>query len=66
MSTNSNRCDPSSKMNDRWRSESDILGKMCNLRTLSRAVTEKLQRTERKLSEMIESKGIEVRELLVH
>ena len=55
------RSDPSSRMNDRWRSAADLIGKMSRLRTMNRITNEKLQRAESKLSKMIESKGLEVR-----
>lgn len=54
------RTDPNSKMNDRWRTTSELKDKMTKLKIQKRAATERMQRLEMKLSEMIKRDGMEV------
>ena len=54
------RTDPSSKMNDRWRTTPELKEKMSRLRQLKKVSCERLRRTEAKLSEVIQSEGVQV------
>lgn len=54
------RIDPSSKMNDRWRSADELAEKMTKLKAQKRAAKEKLKRMECKIKELIDRDSIEV------
>ena len=55
------RTDPSSRMNDRWRTTPELKEKVSRLRQLKKLVCVKLQRAEAQLHQLIHTEGVQVR-----
>lgn len=59
------RNDPSSKMNDRWRSHSELKEKISKMRKKNKSTLEQLKHARTTIKESIENVGIEVYTLML-
>ena len=60
MEKSRERTDPTSKMNDRWRTTDELMEKMSRLKSTTKATTQQLKRTIERLENLISRDGVQV------